>query len=373
METFIEGYCDPKFAAVKEALQSNLDHGLDVGACVTVTHKDEVVVDLYGGYLDESKSQKWQKDTIINVYSTTKTMSFLCMLMLADRQELNFDANVASYWPEFAANGKEEVKVWHLMNHAAGLSGMDVPVTSQDMYDWDKITSLLAAQKPWWEPGTAPGYHALTQGYLLGEVLRRITGQTMGQFFKHEIAERLDVDFHIGVPDAALPRITRLIPPPGSALGSNAPTNDIATRTYANPAADAKDSWTLDWQKAEIPAANGHGNARSVAKIHAVLANYGESQGNRLLSEETARSIMRSRITGYDQVLGQPICYGLGFAMVPGSQRNLCYWGGWGGSTAIVDQDQNVSISYVMNKMHAGLMGDERGISISHAVFKSMT
>ena len=372
MSVIVQGHCDPQFEKVKATLQANLDSGADVGASVAVTYKDELVVDLFGGYLNEEKTQPWQEDTLVNVYSTTKTMSFLCMLMLADRKLLDFDENVATYWPEFAANGKEQVKVWHLMNHAAGLSGMDVTVTSEDMYDWEKITSLLAAQAPWWTPGSAMGYHALTQGYLLGEVLRRITGQTMGAFFKEEVADKLGVDFHIGVPDDALPRIGHLIPPPNRRLGKDTAGDSIAGRTYSNPAGDARDSWTLGWKKAEIPAANGHGNARSVAKIHAVLANLGESQGVRLLSEETARSVMMPRISGHDQVVDVPMTYGLGFGMPPGSKRNLCFWGGWGGSTAIIDQDQNFSISYVMNKMHAGLMGDERGISISQAVFTSL-
>jgi CubicO group peptidase (beta-lactamase class C family) len=372
MGVLVQGHCDPRFEKVQATLQASLDSGADLGASVAVTFKDELVVDLYGGHLDEDKTQPWQADTIVNVYSTTKTMSFLCMLILADRKALDFDENVAAYWPEFAANGKETVKVWHLMNHAAGLSGMDTPVSSEDMYDWEKITSLLAAQAPWWEPGSATGYHALTQGYLLGEVLRRITGQTMGTFFKKEVADKLGVDFHIGVPDEALPRIGHLLPPPVSTLGANSPNNSVAARTFANPAGDARDSWTLGWKQAEIPAANGHGNARSVAKIHAVLANLGESQGVRLLSEETARSVVQPRISGNDLALGMPLSYSLGFGMPPGSKRKLCYWGGWGGSTAIIDQEQNFSISYVMNKMHPGLMGDERGIAISQAVFTSL-
>lgn len=373
MSVLVQGHCDPKFEKVRAALQANLDSGADLGASVAVTYEDELVVDLFGGYLDEEKAQPWQEESIVNVYSTTKTMSFLCMLMLADRKLLDFDENVSTYWPEFAANGKEQVKVWHLMSHSAGLSGLDVPVSPEDMYDWDKITNLLAAQAPWWEPGTDIGYHALTQGYLLGEVLRRITGQTLGTFFKQEVADKLGVDFHIGVPDEALPRIGHLIPPPNPRLGRDIVGDSIAGRTYTNPQGIAWESRTLAWKTAEIPAANGHGNARSVAKIHAVLANLGESQGVRLLSEETARSVMLPRISGHDQVLDIPMTYGLGFGIPQNSKYNLCFWGGWGGSTAIIDQDQKFSISYVMNKMHAGLMGDERSISISQAVFASVS
>ena len=205
----IAGRCEPQFSSVEAALRSSLESGADIGASVSVTYRDETVVDLYGGHLDEARSEPWQKDTIVNVYSTTKTMSFLCMLMLADSGELDFDANVANYWPEFAASGKADVKVWHLMNHAAGLSGLDEQVGIETYTDWEKMTTLLAAQAPWWEPGTAVAYHAVTQGYLLGEVLRRITGQTMGEFFAQEIAAKLDADFYISVHDAALPRVAK--------------------------------------------------------------------------------------------------------------------------------------------------------------------
>lgn len=377
MDSLVSGHCDERFAAVADAFAANLQSGADLGASVAVTYKDELVVDLYGGHLDEEQTERWQADTLVNVYSTTKTMSFLCMLILADRGELDFSATVATYWPEFAANGKQAVTVEHLMNHAAGLSGMDEPVTSEDVYDWDKITTLLAAQAPWWKPGSAPGYHALTQGFLLGEVLRRITGETMGTYFAREVADKLGAEFYIGVPDAALPRVAHLIPPRDTRLGAAAEAagaEGIAARTFANPRGNAKDSWTLPWKKAEIPAANGHSNARGVAQIHSVLANFGESKGVRILSEETARKVMIPRLEGDDQVLQMPVRYSLGFCLPPGADidRRLCFWGGWGGSNAVIDQQNQLSMSYVMNRMHDGLMGDERGLSLSGAILGSM-
>ena len=159
-----------------------------------------MVVDLWGGWADVAKTRPWEKDTIVNVYSTTKTMTALCALILADRGELDFDAPVARYWPEFAANGKAAVKVSHLMSHSAGLSGWKEPLKPEDIYDWDKAVALLAAQAPYWEPGTASGYHAVTQGYLVGEVVRRISGRSLGTFFREEVAGPLGADFHIGLP-----------------------------------------------------------------------------------------------------------------------------------------------------------------------------
>lgn len=179
----IAGICDEKFSKVRNILASSIESGDDVGVSFAVTIGGEMVVDLWGGHIDESASTPWQQDTLVNVYSTTKTMSFLCALVLADRGQLDFDRNVADYWPEFAQNGKAEVKVWHLMNHAAGLSGMDEVMSATEMYDWDKMVSMLAAQAPWWAPGSASGYHAITQGYLIGEVVRRITGKSLGTFF----------------------------------------------------------------------------------------------------------------------------------------------------------------------------------------------
>ncbi len=374
----VQGYCDPKFDKVRDVLAESIASGADVGASVAVTLDGEMVIDLWGGYQDTGGQKSWQKDTIINVYSTTKTMSFVCALLLADRGELDFDANVAKYWPEFAQNGKSEVKVWHLMNHAAGLSGMDQPTTSDDMYDWEKMTAALAAQAPWWKPGTATAYHALTQGYLIGELVRRITGKSLGEYFRTEVAEPLDADFFIGVPESEFSRICDLIPPSGDTSSmTGAEEGSIADRTFKNPLGNALDSRTAAWRKAEIPAANGHGNARSVAKIHSILACKGEAQGIKLLSQKTAESVMIERIGGMDMALGMPVRYGLGFGINPHERilspnENVCFWGGWGGSQALIDQDARMSFSYVMNRMHDGLMGDMRSYNLSQAVYSCL-
>ena len=373
----ISGICDEKFSEVRNLLAASIESGDDVGLSFAVTINGEMVVDLWGGYVDETASTPWQEDTLVNVYSTTKTMSFLCALVLADRGLLDFDRNVADYWPEFAQNGKEQVKVWHLLNHAAGLSGMDGIMSAEDMYDWDKMVSLLAAQKPWWEPGSASGYHAITQGYLIGEVVRRITGKTLGTYFQEEIAGPLDADFFIGVPASEFHRISRLIPYGSGAAPDAGNADSIPARTFRSPFAGAEHSWTDRWRQAEIPAANGHGNARSVAKLQAPLACKGSAFGVDLMSAETATSVMTPRISGTDLVLGVPLSFGLGFGLVSESvplspNKNACFWGGWGGSNILVDQDAQMSVAFVMNKMHDGLMGDPRSLRLLEAIYRAL-
>ena len=264
--TTLHGTCDPKFDHVREALANNFaEHG-DVGASVAVSLEGEMVVDLWGGHRDEAKTLPWEEDTIVNVYSTTKTMAALCALLLADRGELDLNAKVSQYWPEFAQNGKENVLVRHFLSHSAGLSGMDEPFEPPKVYDWDLMVEALAAQAPWWEPGTASGYHALTQGHLIGEVVRRITNKSIGEYFAEQIAQPLGADFHIGTDDKHFARIGELIAP--SAAPADAAIGDsIAARTFRNPAIDASHSRTAEWRRAEIPAANGHGNARSVVRL----------------------------------------------------------------------------------------------------------
>ena len=373
----ISGICDEKFSEVRNLLAASIESGDDVGLSFAVTINGEMVVDLWGGYVNEAASTPWQEDTLVNVYSTTKTMSFLCALVLADRGLLDFDRNVADYWPAVAQNSKEQVKVWRLLNHAAGLSGMDDIMSAEDMYDWDKMVSLLAAQKPWWEPGSASGYHAITQGYLIGEVVRRITGKTLGTYFQEEIAGPLDADFFIGVPASEFHRISRLIPYGSGAAPDAGNADSIPARTFRSPFAGAEHSWTDRWRQAEIPAANGHGNARSVAKLQAPLACKGSAFGVDLMSAETATSVMTPRISGTDLVLGVPLSFGLGFGLVSESvplspNKNACFWGGWGGSNILVDQDAQMSVAFVMNKMHDGLMGDPRSLRLLEAIYRAL-
>jgi CubicO group peptidase (beta-lactamase class C family) len=362
----IQGTWDKKFEGVATTLSKNLDDGADVGASVAVMVGGEPVVDIWGGFVDEGKTTPWEQDTLVNVWSTTKTMTFLCALMLADRGQLDFHAPVADYWPEFAAAGKQDVEVRHLMSHSAGLAGWTQHLETEELADWEKCTSLLAAQEPWWEPGTASGYHAVTQGFLIGEVVRRITGKTIGTWFAAEVAGPLGADFHIGLPAREDHRVSPVIPPPPVDLEAMAPS-DIALRALSNPVLDA--SWTRNewWRRAEIPAANGQGNARSVATVQSIIAGGGEARGVRLLSEKGCDVIFEEQADGEDLVLGMPMRYGMGYGLssetMPMGPRT-CFWGGYGGSLIIMDQEAGITVAYMMNRMESGLVGDARGADI---------
>ena len=371
----VQGFTKDRFEPVRAAFESSFASGADVGASYCATLDGETVVDLWGGHADEARTRPWQKDTIVNVYSTTKTMTALTALLLADRGDLDFDAPVSRYWPEFAANGKKDVKVSHLMSHSAGLSGWKEKVGVRDLYDWDKATSLLAAQAPFWEPGTAPGYHAVTQGYLVGEVLRRITGRSLGTVFREEIAEPLGADFHIGLPASEDGRVADLIPPETAGI-SQGPQTEIQKNMSNNPPTDPRDTRTRAWRGAEIPAAGGTGNARSVAEIHVLLANGGMAKGKRILSDAGCRKALEPQIEGKDLILGVPVRYGMGFGlpgeMIPLPNPNTIFWGGYGGSLVIIDMDRRTTFAYVMNRMVGTTTGDMRAFTLAMAMWQAM-
>ena len=372
----ISGTSTSEYARLGDLLSETLDSGKDVGASVSVTVEGETVVDIWGGWADEAQTTPWGRDTITNVWSTTKTMTFLSTLVLAERGLLDYHEKVSTYWPEFAQNGKADIEVRHLMGHTSGVSAWEQPVAVEDIYDWEKSTAMLAAQAPWWTPGEGSGYHALNQGHLLGEVIRRIDGRMLGQFFAEEIAGPLDADFHIGLDPSEFDRVSNVIPPPALAIDmATMDPGSVLIKTFTGPAPDATESWTPEWRQATIGAANGHGNARSVARIQAIVANGGTVDGVELLSPDTIKMIFEEQANGVDQVLGLPVRFGMGYALhsiaVPYlPEGNYAYWGGWGGSSIIVDIDRKITFAYVMNRMDEGLLGDTRGIDLATEVFK---
>lgn len=382
-ETEIQGYCDPRFAEVQKAFKKNFDAGLEVGASFAATIGGKFVADIWAGYADEAQTRPWERDTIVNVFSTTKVMTAICMLMLVDRGLLDPDAPVAEYWPEFAQAGKEKVLVRYLMSHTSGVAGFDTPVPLETMCDWEEAVSLLAKQKPWWEPGTCSGYHALTFGYLLGELVRRITGKTIGAFFREEVAVPLGADFQIGVPEADEIRVAQMIPMPEikpGDVGYVAPGSMLYRAMNfsdnVSPTAAALMTRERSWRAAEIPAANGHGNARSVARVAAAIACVGTLDNVRLLGPNTIERAMKEQYAGPDLALPFPVRLGLGLGlnskeMPVGPNPRTLWWSGWGGSLVVMDLDAKLSYAYVMNKM-SNQLPDPRCASIAKALYSAL-
>ena len=364
MSTTLHGTIKPGFEAVGEAFLANFADGFEVGASVSVVHRGETVVDIWAGHTDLDRTTEWQRDTITNVWSSTKTMMFLVLLELADKGALSLHDPVCAHWPEFAANGKESVTVAHLMAHTAGLPGWDRPMQPSDFYDHDLCATALAAQAPWWEPGTASGYHAISQGYLIGELVRRVTGVSLGTYFRTTFAEPLGADFHIGTPAECDARISNVIPPAPLALGGADP-GSIPVRTFGNPVIDAAQSWETGWRRCESAAANGHGNARSLALLQSIVSHGGEAGGRRFLGAAGVERLFEVQAEGTDLVLGMPAKFGMGYGLnsenVPISPNpRACFWGGWGGSLVVNDLDAQMTFAYVMNRMGAGTVGDLR-------------
>ena len=374
----IEGEADSRFDGLREAFREKLDSGDEVGASLAVVEHGKPVVDLWGGFTDETRTTPWARDTITNVWSITKTVTSLAALMLVDRGVLDLDAPVATYWPEFAQNGKAEITVKQVMSHTAGVSGWDLPFDIDKLYDYEAATAHLAAQAPWWEPGTASGYSLLNYGHVVGEIVRRVSGKTLTAFVAEEIAGPLGADFTIGVPRSAYARVSNVIPPPPANLDlSQLPPGHPALRTFTPVPMDATVTYTDAWREAEIGAANGFGNARSVARIQSVITNGGEVDGVRLLRQPTIDRIFEVQSDGMDLVLFQHLRFGIGFGL-PSPQeaqlpdRRIAYWGGWGGSIILDDVDRGITFAYVMNRMDGAVLGSARSAAYQAAFFEAI-
>lgn len=376
----IHGTCDPRFEKVRDAFAANFAAGKEVGASFAATIEGEPVIDLWAGAADAARTRPWQRDTIVNVFSTTKAMAALVAHVLADRGLLDLDAPVAKYWPEFAANGKAAIPVHHLLSHRAGLAALRAPLPTEALWDWPRMTGALAAEAPWWESGSTNGYHAMTYGFLVGEVVRRVAGKTLGAFFRDEIARPLGADFHIGLPAKEHARAGEMVPPSDAENAGTPPLDpeSMLGKVMSNPPITPGVANRAEWRSAEIPAANGHGNARSVAQVMAVLACGGTVGGRRYLGADAiARATTEQSFATQDLVLGVPLRWGLGFMlssdMLPLSpDRSAFGHGGWGGSLGIAVPTARLSWAYVMNKMSPGTLGDTRALGLVGALYGSL-
>jgi len=382
MTAAVDGHVEPGFEAVRSSFERGLEK-VDLGASVCAYVDGRKVVDLWGGEADRESGRPWTDDTLSVIWSATKGAVAVLVHVLAQRGDLDLDAPVARYWPEFARAGKERITIRQVLSHSSGLVGIRQPLGTESLYDWTRMTEALAAESPWWEPGTANGYHALTYGYLLGELVQRITGRTLGAFFRDEVATPLGADFHIGLPASEDARVAELVTPSAEANAAAGATSAVdgetlAGRVISNPPLRPELANHPQWRRAEIPAANGHGNARSVARVMALLACGGKLGVTRLLDEQTiARAIEEQGYTK-DLVLGFKMRWGLGFMLTSrqlplGPNPRTFGHGGWGGSLGFADLDARVGWAYIMNKMSPGTAGDTRVAGILGALYGSIS
>jgi CubicO group peptidase (beta-lactamase class C family) len=385
-EVPIEGTCDSRFERVREAFADNFAQRGDVGAAAAVTIEGKPVVDLWGGYADKQRTRPWTRDTIVNVYSATKGVAATCLNRLADQGRVDLDAPVARYWPEFAPAGKERLPVRWLLSHRAGLPAVSKPLPADALLRWDVMTAALAEQEPWWEPGTRHGYHALTFGYLVGEVLRRVDGRSLGTYCRQEIAAPLRIDFHIGLDARDDARCAEMIaaPPPTPGAPNPLPAgaqdpNSMAAKAMNNPAGAMRLSTVNSraWRGAEVPAANGHTNARALARFYGALACDGELDRVRVLSRDQIERARTEQSNGIDAVVGVPMRFGLGFRLTQPAARygpNPRTFGhtGAGGSLGFADPDASVGFAYTMNQMGSHILLDPRVEALLAALYASL-
>ena len=369
----VQGSCEPAFAALRGALADIIASGAEVGAALAVQVDRHPVVDLWGGHRDAERTRPWDADTLVNLYSVGKAVTAICALRLVDHGLLDLDAPVARYWPEFAQAGKARLPVRHLLTHEAGLPAVGRDLSPGAMLEWDVMTGALAAQEPWWEPGQAHGYHVNTQGFLIGEIVRRITGKSLGTYLRDEIAGPAGIDFVIGFGPALDARCADILPPLPSPEAEAQRAILDADRTsltglprmrvlaYMNPR-DLSGRGVVNtrrWRAAEVPSTNGHGTARAIARLYSALASDGELDGVHILSPEIVAMAIAERVYAEDVVLQRPTRFGLGFQLTMPERplgpnpRTFGHFGA-GGSLGFADPDTRVAFGYAMNQGRAG-------------------
>jgi len=381
----IKGYCDPKFQNVYDTFANAITSGFETGAALAIEHQGKIIINLWGGYQDKEKTKLWEEDTLVNVFSVTKGVTATCISRLIDQGKLDPSKSVGNYWPEYACNGKENTKVSDLLCHRAAMFGFKDGIPSGSFQDWKKFTKQLQMQAPYRKPGISQGYHALTFGWLAGELIRRVDGRTVGTYFKEEIADPLNIDFHIGLPESEFVRCADMlmlpmenIKLPGEFLKfipnfflpqklqnfkAALLSGDFMEAFQTREEDDDNYVNSLDWRVAEIPSANGHGTAKSLATLYGILSNGCSRDGISIMSESSLQNAIRPHSSGPDSVLfGAPIKFGLGFELAQGIAKmgnisptlNNKMFGhaGVGGAVAFGDPDKGIGYGFICNQQH---------------------
>ena len=381
----IKGYCDPKFQKVGDIFSDAITSGFETGAALAIEHKGKMIVNLWGGYQDANKTKTWEENTLINVFSVTKGVTATCISRLIDQGKLDPSKNVGDYWPEYSCNGKEDTKVSDLLCHRAAMFGFKDGIPNGSFQDWDKFTQSLQSQSPYRKPGISQGYHALTFGWLVGELVRRVDGRSVGRYFKEEIADPLNIDFHIGLAESEFIRcadmlmITRdsmklpgeflryvpnfFLPEKLQNFKQALISGDFQQAFQEREEDDDNYVNSPDWRMAEIPSANGHGTAKSLATLYGILSNGCSRNGVSIMSDASLQYAITPHSQGPDSVLfGAPIKFGLGYELAqgiasvgnisPSFNNKMFGHAGVGGAVAFGDPDKGLGYGFICNQQH---------------------
>lgn len=376
----VAGHVAAGFEPVRMQFAANFlrdDQCREVGAALSVFQGERCVVDLWGGHADAARVHPWRQDTLLNVYSTTKGIVATCIALLVDRGALRYEDTVASVWPEFAQNGKQHVTIAQVLSHQAGLPAFEDPTTLADLYDWHARCAALAGQKTRWTPGEKTAYHPITYGYLAGEIVRRVSGHSVGEFLQRELSLPLEADFFIGLEPALDRRVAQVLPPKNMIDPSALPPIEETRSSVTNPLLHPLAANTAEWRRAEMPALNGHASAMGIARIYAMLANGGVFQRRRLLSAATIARMTHVLSDRLDLTLGMTANWAAGVVLNStttffGPNPRAYGHSGWGGSFGCADPDRQLAIGYVCNQMGPDLVGDVRARELCAAIYSCL-
>ena len=370
----IHGECDPQFSKVKETFEKLHQEDREIGSCFAVYKDGKPLVDLWGGFQDEDRTKPWQKDNLVTVYSTTKGVAAFCIALAMEKGLLKYEEKVSTYWPEFANNGKEDITVGMLMSHQAGICSPETR-NVDDYYNQNLMAEKLAGMTPIWEPGTASGYHSMTFGWLTSELILRVTGKSLGTFFREEVGDQHEIDFFIGLPESEDHRVAELVPF-DIVRNENSEQQKIelteAQKSQRNSAGTLDIHNTKAWRQAEIPSANGQGNAGGLAKFYSLIVP--EDNSIKLLKDDTVNQMTTMQIEGRDLVLAVQVRWGVGFILnkhkvIYGPVESAFGHSGYGGSCAFGDPENKIGVSYVMNRMLDNFNADGRSIELINATY----
>ncbi|KAF9895328.1 hypothetical protein FE257_000232 [Aspergillus nanangensis] len=372
----VHGTCDPAFSGVRDIFAQHISSGNEIGASLCVTIDGKTVLNLWGGHADAARTKPWQENTIVPVWSTTKTLMALTLLHLADRGQLDLYAPVTKYWPEFGGDGRDDIQVRHFLSHSAGLPSWSPPLKLETLWNTPLATEQLIAQKPWWTPGTASGYHLMSQGHLIGGLVERVTGKTLGEYVREELTGPLDADFYLPVPEEQWGRIAEMTAPEPMQFPPGLDMDGVMMRAMRGSPANAEVSNTPEFRNVGVGSFAGFANAASINRVLQTVTMRGVNRGKRVLSEEMIEKIFEVQTDNTDLVIGLPVRFGMGFAIgdartieyLPAGSK-MCFWGGWGGSIGIMDLGRKMTFTYAMNRMGTGTMGNERTHDYGRAIY----